>query len=279
MQVMVTGARGFLGSAVVATLREFGHTVISAVHKRSAGDADAVELDLCDLRLAERLKTLPAIDAIVHLAARIGWDGYEGTQLLRPNVIATADLAAWAAERGIYMLFSSAAIVCGVGRTHISPSTPVVPDTDYARSKLIAEDCIRLSGVSHASLRLGGIYGLGGPAHLGLNRSIDSVSRGEQPLLKGSGSALRNYVYVKDAADVVRRCVEQKVFGIHYVGGPAAVSIAAMLETLCSVFLSGSRPLMEPGSEASNQIVDRSPVFPGGTAFEDAVKDMKHDSD
>ena len=50
--------------------------------------------------------------------------------------------------------------------------TPDRPDTDYGRSKWLAERNIDQSGCRAVSLRLSGLFGRSGPAHLGLNRAL-----------------------------------------------------------------------------------------------------------
>ncbi len=65
LRITVTGASGFLGSALVRALREGGHTVVPLV--RSANVPGAARWDPATGQLDEQ--ALGAIDAIVHLAA------------------------------------------------------------------------------------------------------------------------------------------------------------------------------------------------------------------
>lgn len=46
---------------------------------------------------------------------------------------------------------------------------------------------IKMSDVSHAILRIGGVFGKDGPHHLGLNKSIDNAFKGITPIVYGGG--------------------------------------------------------------------------------------------
>ena len=75
MRVLVTGARGFLGGAVVdATLRR-GHDVRVLVRPRQSVDdrpwGNAVSVAAADLRHDDLAVALDEVDVVVHLAARV----------------------------------------------------------------------------------------------------------------------------------------------------------------------------------------------------------------
>ena len=65
MKIFVTGARGFLGSHVVDSLRKRG----AEVHALGRQDGDLREPDIAEFRLQEA-------DTIIHLAADVGGVGY-----------------------------------------------------------------------------------------------------------------------------------------------------------------------------------------------------------
>ena len=84
MRVVVTGARGFLGGAVVAALLRRGHMVRALIRPASQIDnlvwASRVEIVRADLRSRGSLASaFEGADVLVHLAARVG--GGDGAQM------------------------------------------------------------------------------------------------------------------------------------------------------------------------------------------------------
>jgi nucleoside-diphosphate-sugar epimerase len=169
MRVLVTGASGFVGGALVKTLLDRGHEVSTA----SRGETlDGAIVD----RVAAAHKTdlaapikwgpmLTGVDAVVHLAgiAHIGTDICE-TIYDRVNHRATAELAVAARQAEVKRLvfMSSVRAQSGAAASHVLTETDLPRPTDaYGRSKLAAEQAIRESGVRFTILRPVLIYGPG----------------------------------------------------------------------------------------------------------------------
>lgn len=272
--VLVTGARGFVGSRVVPQLRSAGWTVYSAVRCDRQSEMD-VTLDFGDLRFPARLDDLPRLDAIVHLAAKVDFSAQAIDSLLQENVIATAVLAEFARRRGVRFIFASTALVAGSKTIKIARDSSPNADTLYARSKWMAEDLVVASGISGTILRIGGVFGLKGPSHLGLNRAINSVIAGFPPGIEGSGDNLRNYIYVKDVAEIIVDVLGKDIFGVHLVAGSEKISINGMLNMLCNCFLPGSVPYHRVGHGGSDQLIDPSPDLLRSRSFLNALDDMR----
>jgi nucleoside-diphosphate-sugar epimerase len=75
MKVAVTGANGFLGSRVVASLLSHGHEVVALVRSPSAVDSfdpdPALEVRRCDLRTDPVAEALRDAQVVVHCAAQV----------------------------------------------------------------------------------------------------------------------------------------------------------------------------------------------------------------
>ncbi len=255
--VLVTGAQGFLGRQVVAHLNAAGWPVLGAV-RGMPGEGPWVRLDLDAPELASHLERLPQIDSIVHLAAQVDFAVSEVSPLFQTNVVATAQLAECARRRGIRLVFASTALVAGVGAERIDAGTPPNPDTPYARSKWLAESLIEAAGVDAAILRIGGIFGLNGPGHLGLNRALAGALAGTPPTVVGAGTALRNYVSVADVAAIILDVLARRVSGTHLVAGNEVSSVGAMLDSLCDVFLPGVSAQHQDGAPGKDQVIEAS---------------------
>jgi len=243
--------------------------------RQYTGLKNEIIADFCDPDFCKIVNALPKVDALIHLGAKIGWDGTSKEKLFKPNVLATAELANWAKGIGAYFVFASAAIVCGVKNTHITSSSALNPDTDYGYSKWLAEEIIQMSEVKHAILRISGVFGKDGPPHLGINKAINDAMNGTAPLQCGSGKIKRNYIYVKDLCRIIICCIENQILGTHLIAGSSVNMISEMLEIICSILLPGRVPERLKGSKATNQIVEHSSCFVKGCSFKDAIEDIK----
>ncbi len=266
MRILVTGAGGFLGSAVLRVARAAG---LSAIGSGRTGTEYDIDLeDPCALLTAlDRLRP----SAIINCAVRAEFGSGVLANLYGVNVLAPALMAGWTAKTQGRLIHASATLVHGSRAEQVDENSPVNPDTDYGRSKALAEELIRASGCKAAIVRLAGIFGKGGPEHLGLNRAIREATAGRPPVLKGTGSARRNYVYVDDAASALVHCATSGLSGTFHLAGPEGHSIGEMLEMVCEVFLPGTRPVVSAGKDGPSQIVNSSAVLPPGRSFRAAL--------
>lgn len=267
MKILVTGADGFLGRAVVGALAVAPSSVVP-VTRRKEGSGEVC--DLASAHAVTRLLNRVAPDCIVNLAAVADFSPEVLPRVYPVNTLCPAILAGWCRTRDAYLVQASMAIH-GRGAGRFGPQTPGTPETDYGRSKWLADEAIVASGCRSAIVRLGGIFGSNGPRHLGLNRAIEDARAGSAPRVVGTGAARRNYVHVDDAAAGIARLIGAQSTGLFYAGGET-MSIRAMLQAVCDVWLPGREPVTESGSEASDQLVDVShelgPVRPFRSALE-----------
>jgi UDP-glucose 4-epimerase len=276
--VLVTGATGFIGRATAVALGRAGWSVTRAGRPPAGPSTPAtgvVHLDLSDPRTILEMGETARFDAIVHLGARIGWSTETAADLFAPNVLATGCLGHLAARWGAHVVYASAAMVHGVRKETISSADPMCPDTPYGASKWLGEQLLSGSQASHCSLRIGGVFGSGGPTHLGFNRAIAGAQRGEVPVCVGSGKALRNYIYVEDVAAAIVFALQERIKGPHLLAGGEILPVSTMLQTVCDVFLPGHLPVHKDGAEALDQVVRSSAVFPPTRSLREALMDVR----
>ncbi len=166
-RILITGASGFIGRAVVGALIKDGHTVRAAVRRAQVSFPPGVEVmkhgDLAGP--VDWRPLLAGIEQVVHLAgiAHIG-RGVAAELYDRVNHRATAELAAAAAQAGIgrFVFVSSIRAQSGPAADHaLTENDPPVPTDAYGRSKLAAERAVRGSGVPFTILRPVLLYGPG----------------------------------------------------------------------------------------------------------------------
>ena len=165
-RILVTGASGFVGHAVVAALASQGSAVRAAVRRPPQRPfVDGVEV-VAHPDLAQAFDWHPLLegaDQVVHLAgiARTG-RGVTSELHDRINRLATARLAAAAARAGVahFVFISSIRAQTGAAADHVLTERDApAPTDDYGRSKLAAEAEVRSAGVPFTILRPVALYG------------------------------------------------------------------------------------------------------------------------
>jgi nucleoside-diphosphate-sugar epimerase len=217
MRILVTGASGFIGSALVPALAARGHEVV-ALERAAVGDLAAVK---------DWPRVLAGAEAAVHLAGIAHRRGADLERLRAVNVDAARALGQAAAAAGARLIFLSSVKVLGeeTAGAPLDESSPLAPRDAYGRSKADAEGALRaIANLRLTILRPPLVYGPGVKANfLALLRAI---GRG-WPLPFAGIENRRSLVFVGNLADAVARCVEHP----HAEGGTFLVSDGVPLST------------------------------------------------
>jgi nucleoside-diphosphate-sugar epimerase len=200
---LLTGASGFIGTALCRFLREQGHSVRALVRRPGKGPWD--ESLLCDLAVDE----LPAglmdgIDGVFHLAgiAHVQDIARAPDSLYwRVNVDATEAILESALQSGVgqFVYFSSVKAVADPGERCVDESWDEPPAEAYGRSKREAERRVlaagRRGGMHVCNLRPTLVYGPGVKGNLA--RMLEAARGGRCPPLPEFGNR-RSLVGLQD---------------------------------------------------------------------------------
>jgi len=166
-RILVTGASGFIGRAVVGAFAGSGRAVRAAVRHSPPESFPAGVETVVHPDLAHSFDWSPYLDGVgqvVHLAGIAHTGGVAAERYERINHAATAELAAAAAQRSIrhFVFVSSIRAQSGPSADHALTERDEAHPTDaYGRSKLAAEAAVRESGVPFTILRPALFYGPG----------------------------------------------------------------------------------------------------------------------
>jgi nucleoside-diphosphate-sugar epimerase len=242
LKFLITGAGGFLGSAVARAAAAAGHVVVGTVRpgKSSAdeGRIRTVGLDLFDPAAVSRLMEREQPDILVHSA----WAGVTGHQtsslsLMVRNVVATCSLieAAVAAGRPKFIGVGSQAEY-GPLEGRVAEGQLPQPSSIYGAGKLSALHLGRVgaakAGLSFAWLRLFAVYGPGDNPNWLIPRTIEQLLDGVPPRLT-EGRQVWDYLHVDDAARAVLLVGETaKAEGVFNLGSGQPVTVRSVVERL-----------------------------------------------
>jgi UDP-glucose 4-epimerase len=211
---LVTGAAGFIGSAVAKKLITDGHRVVT-IDNLSTGYKSAIpegcEIVIGDCQDPEVYNKIPQekYDAILHIAgqssAEISFDdpGYD----LQTNAESTLHILKFCIQNGCSrVVYASTVSVYGV-----KPDFPVTeldevkPESFYGVGKLASEHYLRIyqnHGINSTSLRLFNVYGPG--------QNLDNMRQGMVSIylsqmlknknihVKGAADRFRDFIYIDD---------------------------------------------------------------------------------
>ena len=211
MNVLITGADGFIGRALRPALEQAGAGVVAAVRRPGVPGTLAVG-DIgpaTDWRAA-----LAGVDAVVHLAARVHMLRDPAADPLAQyravNTAGTLNLARQAAAAGVRrFVYISSIKVNGEGRAApYRDDDPADPRDPYAVSKWEAERGLaaiaRDSGLEVVVLRPPLVYGPGVKANF---RSLLRLVERGWPLPLACIDNRRSLVYLGNLVDAIRVCL------------------------------------------------------------------------
>jgi UDP-glucose 4-epimerase len=236
-RVLVTGASGFIGRALVADLAAAGHPVRAAMRQPADVFARQVEVvAVSDLtRPVEWRALLKGIETVVHLAgvAHAGPEVAEETYD-RVNRLATAELAAAARSMGIRRLVFTSSIRAQSGPVASHPldeTDPPRPTDAYGRSKLAAEEALRASDVPFTILRPVLIYGSGVKGNLA---RLIRLARTPWPLPFGLFSNRRSLLARQNLIGAIHFLLENAatVNQTYVVADPEPITLAEIIAAL-----------------------------------------------
>jgi UDP-glucose 4-epimerase len=254
VKVLVTGAAGMVGRAVVPVLRSAGHRVVAADLPGAASAAD-VHADLADAVQAHALIGDAGFDAVVHAAAIPSPAQHPPPVVFANNVMTTFNVIESCVRSGVGRLVNISSV--GVLGLHyatrrffpdylpIDEQHPLAPQDPYGLSKLLGEQlcdaAVRRSDLRCISLR---------PAWV---QDSASYAADLGPLIRAGeprGVAGWPYIDVGDLAEAVRLAAESDLpeHEAFYIAAP---------DTIGGVELHASWRLANPGSATDLRPVSR----------------------
>jgi CDP-glucose 4,6-dehydratase len=230
-RVFVTGATGIVGSWLVKALLAGGAHVVALVRDddpqselHRSGDIRRVSVvngRLEDFWTLERAVNEHEVDTVFHLGAQpiVGMANRFPLQTFEANIRGTYNLLEACRIHGQFVRrVVVASSDKAYGEQEALPYLEGMPlqgrhpyDVSKSCTDLISQTYFHSYGLPVVIARCGNVYGGG---DLNWSRivpgTIRSLLRGERPVVRSDGAHVRDYIYVKDAADAYMRLAERE---------------------------------------------------------------------
>lgn len=250
-KVLVTGAGGFIGKALISRLRTRGMDVVPV--DSSYGDIASQEI-LNEFAQQD-------IEHLFHLAGKIfvpdSWE--QPLSYYQTNVMGTAVALEFCRRERIPMTFVSSYLYGNPTCLPISEDDALEANNPYAHSKLLAEDICRFYAAAYqidvTVIRPFNVYGEGQPKLMLIPSIVDQVMHGQQIRVMDLAPR-RDYVHVEDLVDALIATVgnthKLRVFNI---GSGVSYSVAEVID-LIQKCVGTSKPVICEQVERPNEIAD-----------------------
>lgn len=209
MRILITGARGFIGSHLGNKLSSMGETV-TGIDDNSHVSDNKTSFDVETGNIFD-IENVENYDAIIHLAASINVDESieRPVDYLKNNTLGTLSLleVARITNPDIKFIFASSAEVYGTAQRELMDEDhPLDPLSPYAVSKLAAEQLCKVYAQVHGmnvtivrNFNTFGEYQSGGRYGGVIAKFADAVRNKGSLVVYGSGEQSRDYMHISQA--------------------------------------------------------------------------------
>ena len=256
MNIFVTGGTGFIGTFLVKSLIQNGHTVTvyddlsnssdDKVSQLTKNDVAVIEGDIRDFEFLK--KHLVGFDVVIHLAAKI--DVNESIknpqETIDVNVKGSQNLLKACVENNIKNIIgiSSAAVFGIPKKLPLSEESETNPLSPYGQSKLTMEQDFqkysKLYAINSIILRIFNVYGPGqSDAYAGvITKFLNNISENKPLIIFGDGSFTRDFISVQDVVSAINKSIENlegKKGEIYNIATGKYFSIKEIAELMLSI--------------------------------------------
>jgi dTDP-glucose 4,6-dehydratase len=284
MKILVTGGAGFIGSAVVRQAIAAGHSVVNLDALTYAACLDNVasvaddpryafeQADICDAQALDRILETHRPNAVMHLAAESHVDrSIDGPgTFIETNITGTYTLleaarAYWRAHKPQGFRFhhiSTDEVFGTLGPEGLfTEETPYAPNSPYSASKAASDHLVRAWGETYGlPVVLSNCSNNYGPYHFPeklIPVVILKALAGEPIPVYGTGSNVRDWLYVEDHAEALLTVLARGALGRSYnIGGNNEMRNIDLVLMICAT-LDRMRPSSTPYAGLITFVTDR----------------------
>lgn len=223
--ILITGANGYIGINLVEKLAKLREDIACFVYnhdRKNVGRLNQLDVKIIYGDLLDKNSLKKAIKnaiVVVHLAAAIGSDDPKLNYDV--NFLGTKNLVDECLKNGVKRFVYSSSIAAKYKIT-----------TEYGKSKKMAEEYIKSSGINFTILRPTLVYGRNGG--LVFNQMVDNLKKLPVIPIIGNGKNKKQPVYIDDFVDIIISTIKNdKIISKEYdVGGSDVVTLNSFVDMI-----------------------------------------------
>lgn len=262
MRILVLGGCGFIGSHVVDVLVKAGHRVRVLDRQPEAFRSPVPDVEYVVGTYADTAvlsEALMGVDSVVHLVSTTvpSTSNIDPVSDIEGNLIATVRLLEMMRAVGVHniVFLSSGGTVYGIPNADlISEAHPLQPVSSYGIVKAAIENYLHmehhLHNLRYCTLRVSNPYGPR-QGHGGVQGVIGTylwrIAHDEPIEVWGDGSVVRDFIYVRDIADLCLQSLETDVSGVFNAGYGSGASILEIISIIEGVVGQSIKPIFKSG--------------------------------
>lgn len=204
MTAVVVGANGFLGRHLILNLLGKGIKPVAVVHHRSDQIPDGVEIIS-----VSRISEIKTPVETVYFAA--GSYDQPFAEIYRSQVVLLKKISEM--FPAAVLVYTSSVAVYGRYRGTVKEDSPFNQPDLYGMAKLAGE-FVAAGHPQHRIVRLASLYGVGVKPDLFIAAIVRDARTKKTITLAGKGERIRNFIHVRDAAELMVRAAQSPYSGV-----------------------------------------------------------------
>jgi len=262
MDIVVTGAGGFIGSHLVKRLKREGHWVrVADLKKPEFSESHADEFMLGDLRDPFFVKdAVCGMERVYQLAADMGGAGYlftgeHDSDVMHNSATINLNVLEAGVHAGVKRFFYSSSACIYPERNQMDPENPncsedsaypAAPDSEYGWEKLFSERLYSAYSRNHSvDVRIARFHNIFGPegtwdggrekAPAAMCRKVAMAPKDGEIEIWGDGKQTRSFLYVDECVEGVHRLMESNVTSPINIGSDEMITINQLAEVVMQI--------------------------------------------
>ena len=262
MKILVTGAAGFIGAALVERLIANGHAIVGIDNMNNyyevslkqnrlaeihSNQFQFIEMDLCERDAMDALFKEQQFDVVVNLAAQAGvrYSIENPSAYIDSNLVGFGNILEGCRNHGQpHLVYASSSSVYGKNKNFPFGESDRVdnPVSLYAATKkaneLMAHSYVDLYDLRCTGLRFFTVYGPWGRPDMAPFLFAARMLRGEPIKVFNEGDMLRDFTYIDDIIEGVVRVTESEsspnneLYSLYNIGRGEPIELMKFIEVL-----------------------------------------------